>query len=74
LEIGLTDTHASFRVTTEDATQTVTIAGTVTVALRPQYVVENVGAAEEVLDIDLFHMRYLRRDALVGTGSDWLGA
>jgi len=74
LEIGLTNTHASFRVTTEDATQTVTIAGTVTVALRPQYVVENVGAAEEVLDIDLFHMRYLRRDALVGTGSDWLGA
>ena len=74
LEIAATDTSASFRVTTEDATQTVTIAHTVTVALRPYYVVEAVGAAEEFVDIDLFHLRYLRRDALVGTGSDWLGA
>ena len=74
LEISATDTSAEFRVTTEDATETVSITHTVTVALRPIYVVENVGAAEEVLDIDLFHLRYLRRDALVGTGSDWLGA
>ena len=74
LEIALTSTSCSFRVTTEDATDSVTLAGTVTVGMRPYYVIENVGAAEEVLDIDLFHLRYLRRDAIVGTGSDWLGA
>ena len=74
LEISLTDTDASFRITTEDATQTITMAATITVGLRPYYIVQNVGAAEEVLDIDLFHLRYLRRDALIGTTSDWLGA
>lgn len=74
LEIAVTDTHCSFRVTTEDISETVTMPATITVGLRPYYVVENVGSAEEVLDIDLFHIRYLRRDALVGTGSDWLGA
>ncbi len=74
LEIALTDTYCSYRVTTEDATQTVTQAGTITVALRPAYVLENVGTIEAVLDIDLFHLRYLRRDSLVGGGADWLGA
>jgi len=74
LEIALTSTSCSFRVTSEDATDSVTLAGTVTVGMRPFYVVETVGAAEEFIDIDLFHMRYLRRDSLVGTGSDWLGA
>ena len=74
LEIALTNTGAAFRVTTEDVSETATIAGTITVAMRPAYSVSNIGSAEEYLDIDLFHMRYLRRDALVGTGSDWLGA
>lgn len=74
LEIALTDTDCSYRVTTEDATETVTQAGTITVTMRPDYVIENVGTIEALLDIDLFHLRYLRRDALVGTGSDWLGA
>ncbi len=73
LEIGATSTSASFRITTEDATQTATIAHTVTVALRPNFIVETTAVVEN-LDIDLFHLRYLRRDALVGTGSDWLGA
>ena len=74
LEIALTSSGAAFRVTTEDVSETATIAGTITVAMRPAYSVSNIGSAEEYLDIDLFHMRYLRRDALVGTGSDWLGA
>ena len=74
LEIGLDDTGAQFRVTTEDVTETNNIAGTINVAMRPYFAVENKGAAEEVLDIDLFHLRYLRRDALVGQANDWLGA
>jgi hypothetical protein len=73
LEIALTSTGAHYRVTTEDATQTTFIAGTITVGMRPAFGVGNIGTNEEVLDIDLFHMRYLRRTALVGTGSDWLG-
>lgn len=74
LEVALTNTSAHFRVTTEDATETAQINGTITVTMRPAFAIANVGAAEEVLDIDLFHLRYLRRDSLVGTGSDWLGA
>jgi hypothetical protein len=73
LEVALTDTSCSYRVTTEDATQTTSISGTITVAMRPAYSLENVGTNEAEVDIDLFHLRYLRRDALVGTGSDWLG-
>lgn len=71
LEIAATADDAIFRVTTEDNIQTVQIAPTPTVALRPFFAVENVGAAEEVLDIDLFHMRYLRRSDNI---MDWLGA
>ena len=71
LELVCTDTDATFRITTEDATQTVSIASAPAVALRPVFSVENVGAAEEVLDIDVFHMRYLRRDK---DTADWLGA
>ena len=73
LEVALDDQGASFRVTTEDGSQSVQIAGTITVTMRPGYTVENVGANEEFIDIDLFHLRYLRRDALIGTASDWLG-
>jgi hypothetical protein len=71
LEIGVTDTATHFRITTEDATETIKHATAPAVALRPFFSVENVGAAEEVLDIDVFHMRYLRRDA---NAADWLGA
>jgi len=74
LEIALTSTGASYRVTTEDVSETVKIAGTITVAVRPAYMATAVTTAEVLVAIDLFHLRYLRRDALVGTGSDWLGA
>ena len=62
LEIAATSTDAVFRITTEDNIQTVSIPHTVTVALRPSYVVENVTTTEGVIDIDIFHMRYLRRE------------
>ena len=72
LEIAADSTSASFRITTEDNTETIVLTQTMPiVALRPYYVVENVGAAEEVLDIDLFVLRYMRRQALVAS---WLGA
>ena len=72
LEIGATDTSAHFRITTEDGTETMSINGTMPlVGLRPFFSVTNVGAAEEFLDIDLFHMRYLRRGKDV---ADYLGA
>jgi hypothetical protein len=74
LEIAVTDTSCHFRVTTEDATQTTVINDSPVVALRPFFTVENITTLETVVDIDLFHLRYLRRDSLVGTGSDWLGA
>jgi len=74
LEVALTSTGASFRVTTEDVSETVKIAGTITVAVRPAYSVSTVTTSEALVAVDLFHMRYLRRDQLVGTGSDWLGA
>lgn len=76
LEIGATSTSVSARITTEDATETLTADGATIpiVALRPVISTAPIGAAEELLDVDLFHMRYLRRDSIVGTGSDWLGA
>lgn len=74
LEIYATDTSAKFRATTEDGSEVVEIETTMpTVALRPGFVVEAVGAGEEVLDIDAFHLRYQRRDDLVGRGNDFLG-
>ena len=73
-EVGVSDTSMNVRITTEDATETLEIVATMpTVALRPVISTTNIGAAEELLDIDLFHMRYLRRDSLTGNGSDWLG-
>lgn len=76
LEIAADSTSATFRITSEDNTQTIMLTaedGVVmpTVALRPYFVVEAVGNAEESVDIDLFVMRYMRRDALV---AGWLGA
>ena len=76
LEIAADSSSATFRITTEDNTQTIQLTaadGVVmpTVGLRPVFSVENVGSAEELLAIDLFVLRYLRRDALV---AGWLGA
>lgn len=73
LEIEANDTSATFRVTTEDGSDTATIQTTMpTVGLRPAYGIENVGAAEEVLDIDSFVLRYWRRVPLGSSG--YLGA
>jgi hypothetical protein len=76
LEIGASNTSVVARITTEDATETLVATGATIpiVALRPVISTANIGAAEELLDVDAFHMRYLRRDAIVGQGSDWLGA
>lgn len=76
LEIGATSTSVAARITTEDATETLEAASPTIpiVALRPMISTANIGSAEELLDVDLFHMRYLRRASIVGTGSDWLGA
>jgi len=75
LEIAADSSSAAFRITTEDATETIVpvVAAMPLVGLRPYWVVENVGTTERTLDIDLFHIRYLRRSRLVGQGSDWLG-
>ncbi len=75
-EIGATSTSAHMRITTEDATETVTPPSPTmpVVALRPVISTSvSTGTAEVFLDVDTFHLRYLRRDSIVGTGSDWLG-
>ncbi len=75
LEIGASNTSAHYRITTEDATETSTLTNTMPiVGLRPVFSTTNITTTEELIDIDLFHMRYLRRDAILGQGSDWLGA
>lgn len=76
LEIAADTSSATFRITTEDGTETITIDSTdgvvmPTVALRPYFGTCNISTAENLLDIDLFVMRYIRRDALV---AGWLGA
>lgn len=76
LEIAADSSSATFRITTEDNTQTIqlTAVDSVTmpiVGVRPFISVEAVGSAEEVVEIDLFVCRYIRRQALV---ADWLGA
>ncbi|KKM04876.1 hypothetical protein LCGC14_1759800 [marine sediment metagenome] len=75
-EIGVTSTSMVGRVTTEDVTETIEVIGATypTVALRPCISTSvSTGTAEVFLDVDAFHMRYLRRDSLVGQGADWLG-
>ncbi len=79
LEIAADDTSATFRVTTEDNSQTLTIDGSdgvviPVVGVRPVFVVEAVGGAEEVLDIDAFHLRYLRRVPPYVVTDGYLGA
>ena len=76
-EVGASDTSASFRITTEDQTETLNAVGPTmpVVALRPVISTSvATGTAEQLLDIDAFHMRYLRRDPITANGADWLGA
>jgi hypothetical protein len=76
LEIAVDDTSAVFRITTEDGSDTINIVDTATipiVGMRPYVNVENVGNAEELVAIDSFQIRYLRRNTPYGT-SGYLGA
>lgn len=70
LEVAADDTGAWFRITTEDGTQSVNIeGGAIAATLTPVFKVENVGAAEEAIEIDSFVLRYFER-----TGTEGLGA
>ncbi len=69
LELAADDSGATFRITTEDGTETVNITGAITATLTPAFKVENVGAAEEAIEIDSFVLRYFER-----TGTEGLGA
>lgn len=68
VEIAATSDGATFRVTTEDATQTANISLGVAATLTPVFQVENVGGAEESIEIDTFVLRYFVRN------DDGLGA
>jgi hypothetical protein len=75
LEIAADTTSATFRITTEDNTETIVLDGTNSttmpvVALRPYFTVEAQTTIEAVLDIDLFCIRYMRRQPLTAS---WLG-
>ncbi len=75
LEIAADTTSATFRITTEDGTETIVLDGAdgvtmPTVALRPFFTVEAQTTTEAVLDIDLFVIRYMRRQPLT---AGWLG-
>lgn len=78
LELAAYSTGAIFRMTTEDGVETIelTPAAMPLVALNVAWGVEAVGAAEETLDIDAFHLRYGRpaQAARQQGGIDWLGA
>ncbi len=76
-EVGASDTSAAYRITTEDITETVEAPAPTMplVALRPVISTSvSTGTAECFLDVDVFHMRYLRRDPITANGADWLGA
>ncbi len=76
-ELGASDTAAAYRITTEDVTETFEVVSPTlpVVALRPSISTSvSTGTAEAILDVDLFHMRYLRRDPITANGADWLGA
>ncbi len=76
LEIAADTSGNTFRITTEDTTETITInaangAVEPVVAVRPFFGVgANADAAKGVINIDVFVLRYLRRQSLVG---GWLG-
>lgn len=71
LELAANSTSTTFRLTTEDNEQTVEINGVQPSAtLTPMFLVENVGAAEEVVEIDTFVCRYVLPNDI----EDYLGA
>lgn len=76
LEIYATDEDAYFRLTSEDATETVHLNPTMpAVDMRPNFVVEDVGGSGGDVDIDAFHLRYQRQPRVGGGNTDvaWLG-
>ena len=76
LEIAADTSGVTFRITTEDDTETIVLNsadGSVepVVALRPMYLVSpDVDATAGGINIDTFALRYIRRQSLV---SGWLG-
>jgi len=77
LEIASDTSGNTFRITTEDDTQTITLNATDSavepvVAVRPYFgIAPEADGTAATYDIDLFVLRYMRRQALV---SGWLGA
>jgi hypothetical protein len=61
LELVADSTGVTGRVTTDNGSQQKTLAGAPATALLVGWLVEAVGAAEEVVEIDNFCLRYLRR-------------
>jgi len=76
LEIAADTSGVTFRITTEDDTETITLNAADSsvepvVAVRPYFGVgASADATKGVINIDLFVLRYMRRQALV---SGWLG-
>jgi hypothetical protein len=76
LEIAADTSGVTFRITTEDDTQTIVIDGADSstgpiVALRPEYLVSaGADGTAGVIQIDAFALRYLRRQPLTAS---WLG-
>ncbi len=76
LEIAADTSGVTFRITTEDDTETLTITSAdastgPVVALRPEFIVSaDADGSAGVINIDTFALRYIRRQALVGS---WLG-
>lgn len=69
LECAADDTGATFRLTTEDGSETVSIDGTITATMACGFKVENVAGAEEFVEIDDFVFRYFLRDKSLGLGA-----
>lgn len=69
LEVAANNKGATFRVTTDNGSETASIVTTMpTVGLQPAIAISTIGNAEERVDIDAFQLRYLRRtqSAVVG--------
>lgn len=75
LELFATSTDATFRLTTEDGSETINLTQTMpSVGLRPGFINEAEGSAVESLDIDAFHLRYQRDTTPANDTIGWLGA
>jgi len=76
LEIAADTSSVTFRITTEDDTETIVLDGADSsvepvVAMRPEFIVcAETDGTNAVIDIDLFVLRYLRRQSLTAS---WLG-